>query len=282
MTWSYLKPFRFSRISPGRRPIRRAQLRVDELESRLAPAVMLTFHNDIASTGLNNAETQLTPANVKVGSFGKLFVVPLDGQVYAEPLVDTGVTITSGINIKAGAAGVHDVVFVGTEHDSLYAIDSSVAGGAILWQRTFLDTTNPTGDINNTLSATAIGTVPNGDVNSSDINPEIGITGTPVIDPATNLLYVVVKTKETIGGNAHYVQRLHAINLSDGTDAATPVLIGDTTNGNTNNTQIYVYGTPRRPDPPAKAEQPQCLVENRRPERHLYRAPPLGRSQQHR
>jgi hypothetical protein len=248
MAWSSLKLFRFARTrlartQPRRRPIRRAQLRVDELESRLAPAVVLTFHNDIASTGLNNAETQLTPANVKVGSFGKLFVVPLDGQVYAEPLVDTGVTITNGVNTKAGAAGVHDVVFVGTEHDSLYAIDSSVTGGAILWQRTFLDTTNPTGDINNTLSATAIGSVPNGDVNSSDISPEIGITGTPVIDPATNLLYVVVKTKETIGGNAHYVQRLHVINIGNGTDAATPVLIGDTTNGNTNNTQIYVYGS---------------------------------------
>src|SRR5262249_26109497 len=75
------------------------------------------------------------------------------------------------------------------------------------------------------------------------ISPEIGITGTPVIDPNTNVLYVVVKTKETIGGSAHYVQRLHAINIGNGTDAATPVLIGDTTNGNTNNTQIYVYGS---------------------------------------
>jgi autotransporter-associated beta strand protein len=64
-----------------------------------------------------------------------------------------------------------------------------------------------------------------------------------VIDPGTNTLYVVVKTKETVGGAAHYVQRLHAINTADGTDRAAPFLIGNTTNGNSNNTQIFVYGT---------------------------------------
>jgi hypothetical protein len=184
MKW---KPFRFSlprRLL--RRPIRRVHLALEALESRLAPSAnVLTFHNDIASTGLNPNENQLTPANVKVGSFGKLFVTPVDGQVYAEPLVYTGVTIANGVNTKPGAAGVHDVVFVATEHDSLYAIDASVAGGAVLWQRTFLDAGNPTGNINNTLGATALSSVPNGEVNTADINPEIGITGTSVIDPAT-------------------------------------------------------------------------------------------------
>ena len=244
MLWSYLKRFKIQQRAARLRPIRRARVQCEQLESRLAPSVnVLTFHNDIASTGLNANETQLTPANVKVGSFGKLFATTVDGQVYAEPLIDTGITITNGVNTKTGAAGVHDVVFVATEHDSLYAIDAGVAGGGVLWQRTFLDASNPTGDTNNTLGATAIATVPSGDVNSGDISPEIGITGTPVIDPATNLLYLVVKTKETIGGAAHYVQRLHAINIGDGTDAATPVAIGDTTNGNTNNTQIYVYGS---------------------------------------
>ncbi|MBI3410581.1 MAG: fibronectin type III domain-containing protein [Planctomycetes bacterium] len=244
MAWSHLRLFKDSNRAPRRSPIRRAHLRVDELESRLAPSAnVLTFHNDIASTGLNAAETQLTPANVKVNSFGKLSATTLDGQVYAEPLVDTGVTIANGVNTKPGAAGVHDVVFVGTEHDSLYAIDTNAAGGPILWQRTFLDTTNPTGDINNTFGASAIGTIPSGDTGSADISPEIGITGTPVIDPATNIMYVVVKTKETIGGTSHYIQRLHAINISDGTDAATPTVIGDTTGTNTNSTSIYVYGS---------------------------------------
>src|SRR5438445_13860349 len=110
MIWSYLKRYNFSRVGPGHRPIRRPPVRFEQLESRLAPSVnVLTFHNDIASTGLNANENQLTPANVKVGSFGKLYAVTVDGQVYAEPLVDTGATITSGVNTKAGAAGVHDV-----------------------------------------------------------------------------------------------------------------------------------------------------------------------------
>src|SRR6266478_4338662 len=239
MTW---KPFKFMRTAPRRRPIRKSFLNLEALESRLTPSTnVLTFHNDIASTGLNATETVLAPTNVQVGSFGKLFVASLDGQVYAEPLIDTGVTIATGVNTKPGAAGVHDVVFVATEHDSLYAIDAGQTGGAVLWQRTFLNTVNSGGNINNTLSATAITSVPNGDTGTSDITTEVGITGTPVIDPATNLLYVVVKTKETIGGVANYVQRLHAIKIADGTDAANPAMIGYTNNGNTNNTSIYVY-----------------------------------------
>jgi fibronectin type 3 domain-containing protein len=174
-----------------------------------------------------------------VGSFGKLFTTTVDGQVYAQPLIDTGVTIANGPNTTPGVAGVHDVVFTATENDTLYAIDASVAGGTVLWKRNFLDTANPG---NNTLGATAITTVGSGDVGSADISPIIGITGTPVIDPATNTLYLVPKTKETIGGNTHFVQRLHAINLADGTDRVAPYLIGDTTNGNSNNTQIYAYG----------------------------------------
>src|SRR5438094_8466713 len=131
-------PFKFARRPVIRRPLCRKQLRLEELESRLAPSTnVLTFHNDIASTGSNPNETQLTPANVKVGSFQKLFVTTVDGQVYAEPLVDTGITITNGVNTKTGAAGVHDVVFVATEHDSLYAIDAGAAGGGVRWPRTF-------------------------------------------------------------------------------------------------------------------------------------------------
>jgi hypothetical protein len=227
-------------------------LRLEELETRLAPSInVLTYHDTIASTGLNGNETQLDPTTVKVGSFQKLYVTSVDGQVYGEPLVDTGITITDGVNTQPGAAGVHDVVFVATEHDSLYAIDAGHFGGAVLWKRTFLDLTNPGGnspggDMNTTPgmhSTTTLDRVLSSDVNTSDISPEIGITGTPVIDPSTNLLCVVVKTKETIDGTLYFVQRLHAINISDGTDAATPFLIGQTTNGNTNTTDIYVYGS---------------------------------------
>ncbi len=225
---------------------RRSAIRfaVEPLESRRLLSVnVLNYHGDTGSTGLNSAEVNLTPANVKVGSFGKIFTTMVDGQIYAEPLIDTGVTIAAGVNTTAGAGGVHDVVFVSTQNDTIYAIDSSAAGGAVLWKRSFLSTSNSGGDQNNTLGASAIAVVTSGDVNSSDISPSIGITGTPVIDAARNVLYVVAKTKETIGGVTHFVQRIHAISLSDGTDAATPFLIGDTVRDNSNNTPIYVYGT---------------------------------------
>ena len=179
-----------------------------------------TYHNDGTSSGLNASEASLSPNTVKVGSFGKLYQTSVDGAVYTQPLVQTGVTIASGVNTTAGAAGLHNIVLVGTENDSVYALDT--VSGAILWKRGFLDTTNPTGDVNNTLNATAIAPVPSGDTSSGDISPTIGITGTPVIDPNTQVAYLVTVTKETIGGAAHYVQRLHAINLADGTDKVAP------------------------------------------------------------
>jgi hypothetical protein len=213
--------------------------RFESLEDRLVPSAnVLSFHNDLGSTGLNPNETALSPANVAVGSFGKIATGAVDGQIYAQPLV------YNAVNISAGAhPGVRDVVFVATEHDSLYAIDADDPGltGTVLWRRSFLDATNPN---NNTLGATAISTVAGiADVNSGDINPEIGITGTPVIDAASNTLYLVAKTKETIGAVTHYVQRLHAINVADGTDRVAAFLIGDTTGAYVNNTPIYVYGT---------------------------------------
>lgn len=208
---------------------------VEALERRdLLATNVLTFHNDLASSGVNAAEQQLTPANVKVGSFGKIYATTVDGQVYAQPLVQTGVTIAAGPNTTTGSTGLHDVVFVATENDTLYAIDASVAGGAVLWKRSFTDITAanvgtaPGTNINNTLSATAIAPVPYADLGTADISPIIGITGTPVIDATTGTLYVNAKTKETVGGVAHYVSRLHAISVADGTDKAVPYLVGDT------------------------------------------------------
>ena len=93
------------------------------------------------ATGANLTETQLTSSNVNAADFGQLYNTPLDGQVYAEPLVVTNVTITAGTNTIGTPGTYSSVVFVATENDSLYAINA--ANGAILWQRTFLDTTNP-------------------------------------------------------------------------------------------------------------------------------------------
>ena len=223
---------------------------LEPLETRLAlSASVLTFHNDIASSGVNPNETQLSPVNVKVGTFGKLYTTPLDGQVYAQPLVDPGVTITTGVNTTVGGDGAHDVVYVATERDSVYAIDSTISGGNVLWKRSFTNLTagyvgtTVGSNINSTLGATLITPVPSGDTGSDNVSPDVGITGTPVIDPTTNTMYVLVKTRETIGGVLHYIQRLHAINITDGTDRSQPYVIGNTTGTNTNNTPIYVYGT---------------------------------------
>ena len=171
---------------------------------------VLSYRNDLALTGQNQSEIALNYASVSVESFGKLYATPVDGQVYAQPLYVPNVTITAGPN-----AGTHDVVYVATEHDSVYAIDSD--DGDILWQRSFI---NP---------ANGITTVPYTDLKTADLTPEIGITSTPVIDPDTNTIYVVAKTKEISAGQTHYVFRLHALDMSSGEDKlGGPAVIADT------------------------------------------------------
>ena len=195
-------------------------LGLEPLERRELLASVLNYHNDQSSTGLNPTEVSLTPANINSSTFGKLFTVPnLDGYVYAQPLVKTGVTTTAGAN-----PGVHDVVYVATEHDSLYAIDANT--GQVLWQHSVLNSGLP--------GATSITPVPAADTRSFDIIPEIGITGTPVIDPTTNTIYLVANTRETVGGVNHYVFRLHALDIGSGAEKfGGPVTIGDTTGENT-------------------------------------------------
>lgn len=218
---------------------------IEALESRVLLSVNITsYDNENATTGVNEQETTLSPSSVNTDVFGKQYTVGVDGAVYAEPLVDTGVSIIAGVNTAAGAAGTHDVVFVATENDSIYAIDT--ASGAVLWKRSFLGlgSGNVAGmDVNNTLGASSITAIPAGDTGSTEISPVIGITGTPVIDTANNRLYVVVATKETIGGVANWVQRLHAINLSNGTDVGLPYLISATPASGAITTSIYTYGT---------------------------------------
>ena len=169
-----------------------------------------TYHNDNQSSGTNSTETLLTPATVNISQFAKRFSVSVDGQVYAQPLYVADVNITVGAN-----QGHHRVVFVATEHDSVYAIDSD--SGVVLWQKSFL---NP---------AAGITTVPASETGTSDISVEIGITATPVIDLANNVMYVEAKTKEVRSGDPHpnhYVHTLYRMSLSDGTYTGT--IIGDT------------------------------------------------------
>jgi hypothetical protein len=185
---------------------------VEELESRLAPSAnVLHYHNDNGNTGQNLIETSLTPANVNSTNFGKMFATAVDGQVYAQPLVLTGVNITTG-----SQQGTHDVVFVATEHDSLYAIDAN--SGSVLWHDALLPSRY----------GGTVTTVPSGDINSSDLTPEIGITATPVIDQGTGTIYLEEKTKEVTGGNSHYLHWLQALDVGSGAAKfGGPVLIAD-------------------------------------------------------
>src|SRR5271170_1153895 len=149
------------------------RLFVERLEDRRLLATNITqYHVDSESTGADLTETQLTSTNVNATDFGQLFNTTLDGQVYAQPLVMTNITIAAGPNTVGTPGTYASVVFVATENDSLYAINA--ANGNILWHRTFLDTSSA----DSLPGATSVTSIPNGDTGSSDINPEIGITGT--------------------------------------------------------------------------------------------------------
>jgi hypothetical protein len=166
-------------------------------------------HNDPARTGQNLKEYALTTANVNSTTFAQLFSCPVDGQLYAQPLYMA--------NLLVGST-THNVVFLATEHDSVYAFDADSPSCVQLWKTSFLST-------NVTPMAWTDTANPNigGGGATNDIFPEIGITGTPVIDPATNTIYVEAKTKETVGsgcssGNPCYVHRLHALNVVTGAE----------------------------------------------------------------
>jgi hypothetical protein len=171
---------------------------------------VFTHHNDNARTGQNLNETVLSPANVSAATFGQLASFNLDGNSHASPLYVAGVAIPG--------QGTHNVVYVATEHDSVYAFDADGLSTQPLWKVSFI---NP---------AAGVTTVPSADTGECcDIAPEIGITGTPVIDPATQTLYVVAKTKE----NGTYRQRLHALDLGTGAEKfGGPVLVQPSVPGN--------------------------------------------------
>jgi hypothetical protein len=165
-----------------------------------AAAQVLTAQYDNARTGATLHETTLTPANVNAAHFGKIFSFPVDGDVYAQPLYVAGVEIPG--------KGIHNVIFIATEHDSVYAFDAAGAASSPLWRVSFLN------------SGAGIATVPAGDVACPFIAPEIGITPTPAIDLQTGTLYVLARTKEGGGSlsSRRYAQKLHALAITTGAE----------------------------------------------------------------
>lgn len=164
-------------------------------------AGVFTQHNDIGRTGQNLGETVLTPASVQ-GSFGKKFSQPVDGNIYGQPLYVPNVAIQG--------KGTHNVVYVVTQNDSVYAFDADASMGA-LWQVTLLDSAHGAGT-----GATPTDT--GSDNPCSDVIPKIGIESTPTIDPSTGTMYVKSKTKE----NGNFFHRLHALDITSGTEKVSP------------------------------------------------------------
>ncbi|HEY2083668.1 MAG TPA: Calx-beta domain-containing protein [Verrucomicrobiae bacterium] len=177
-------------------------------DSARAQTNVLTFHNDNARTGANLNETILTPSNVKSATFGKLFTYAVDGYVYAQPLY------VSGLNIAG--QGVHNAVFVATEHNSVYCFDAdsnSGTNGGILWQ------------VNLGPSAPC----PVNGFQFRAITNEVGITGTPVIDPVSQTLYVDTFTTDGV----NYYHNIHALNIADGSERSfSPVVVNVSIPGN--------------------------------------------------
>ena len=162
----------------------------------LGQIALTTYHYDNNRTGWNQSETVLTPANVGSPSFGLLQTVALDDQVDAQPLVVPGVLITAG-----KYQGLHDVVYVATENNTVYAID--VHSGTVLLSPNFgTPVWMPLGCNNN--------------------GPNVGINSTPVIDLTSNTLYVMVYTQDPTGP----AYRLHALDLGSLTDKVTPQVVG--------------------------------------------------------
>ena len=167
-----------------------------------AETAVVTYHNDIGRTGQNRSETVLTAANVSSDRFGKLFSHRVDGDVYAQPLYVPKLTIPG--------KGIHDVVFVATEGDSVYAFDADNIAGSnadALWHVSLIDADHGARPGATPVSAAT-------DLACAAIAPQVGITATPAIDSSHAIIYVEAFSKE----NDALVHRLHALDITNGAE----------------------------------------------------------------
>src|SRR5580700_3306532 len=205
-------------------------------------APVLTYHGDATRSGLYDNETLLTPANVNSTQFGKLFSYPVDGIVDGQPLYVPNVSISGT---------THNVVFVTTQHDSVFAFDADNPGsGTPLWQVSFI---NPSAGVT-TVPSTEQGCTFTGFT-------EIGIMGTPVINLTTGsngntgTLYVVAKTKEVSGSTTNYFSRLHALDITTGLEQfGGPVVISASIVAPDGNTVTF--------NPLLQFQRPALLLQN--------------------
>ena len=189
---------------------------------------MATYRDDVGRTGADLTESVLTPANVNSSSFGLLRVLPADGKVDAQPLYLSHLAI---------AGTPHDVVFVATEHDSVYAFDAQT--GATLWQKSLLGS----------------GESPSDNRGCGQVTPEIGVTATPVIDQTAGpngAIFVVAMSKDS---SSNYHQRLHALDVTTGAELFNgPVAINPTYSSSAGGQKAFAPGQ--------YAERAALLLEN--------------------
>jgi hypothetical protein len=160
--------------------------------------VIATAQCDNARSGANLLETILTPQNVNAVQFGRIVSFLVDGDVYAQPLYIP--------HLEIPGKGVRNVVFIATEKDSVYAFDADATSSAPLWQMSFVD------------AKKYISPVSDRDVHCPFIQPDIGITSTPVIDLPSRTLYALARTREAENGKWVFRQRLHALDLATGAE----------------------------------------------------------------
>jgi hypothetical protein len=165
---------------------------------------VFTYHNDLSRDGANTQEYLLSSTTVTQSTFGKLFSCPVDGAIYTQPLWVPGVSINGAL---------HNVIYVATQHDSVYAFDADANPCVKLWQVSLL--------------ANGEGPVVWNDVGYcyGDIYPEVGVTGTPVIDPASSTIYLIAASEipGAQSGNCSlpagaYFHRLHALDITNGSE----------------------------------------------------------------